>query len=63
LTRGAGLTQTDCGNTIANGGAPATSGCDMLCNGNSSEYCGGGNRLNVYNYQGQYNPTVVSSSA
>ncbi|KAG7293052.1 hypothetical protein NEMBOFW57_003098 [Staphylotrichum longicolle] len=52
-----------CGNTIANGGAPATSGCDMLCNGNSTEYCGGGNRLNVYNYQGQYNPTAVSTSS
>ncbi|KAK0632014.1 hypothetical protein B0T14DRAFT_490452 [Immersiella caudata] len=36
-----------CGNTISNGGAPAA-GCNMLCNGNSSEYCGAGNRLNVY---------------
>lgn len=35
----------------------------MLCNGNSTEYCGGGNRLNVYNYQGQYNPTAVSTSS
>lgn len=51
-----------CGNTISNGGAPAASGCSMTCNGNSSEFCGGGNRLNVYNYQNQYNPTVVSSS-
>jgi len=36
-----------CGNSISNGGAPAA-GCNMLCNGNSSEYCGAGNRLNVY---------------
>ncbi|KAG4437963.1 hypothetical protein IFR05_006544 [Cadophora sp. M221] len=45
-----------CGNSFANGGtvAPTTpdglSGCNMLCAGNLSEYCGGGNRLNVYNF-------------
>ncbi|KAF2110143.1 hypothetical protein BDV96DRAFT_584443 [Lophiotrema nucula] len=39
----------DCGNAITNGGAPADSaGCDMVCNGNSTEYCGGPNRLNLY---------------
>ena len=39
-----------CGNAIANGGpAPdGFSGCNMLCNGNSSEYCGGPNRLDMY---------------
>ncbi|KAI9821956.1 MAG: hypothetical protein M1827_002538 [Pycnora praestabilis] len=42
-----------CGNTINAGsipvaGDPATSGCSMPCNGNSSEYCGGPNRLNMY---------------
>jgi len=36
-----------CGHTISNGGAPAT-GCNMPCNGNSSEFCGAGDRLNVY---------------
>jgi hypothetical protein len=51
-----------CGNTIANGGAPATSGCNMVCNGNSGEYCGGGNRLNVYSFEGQYEPTVTSTA-
>jgi hypothetical protein len=51
-----------CGNTIANGGAPATSGCSMLCNGNSSEICGGPDRLNVYNYQDQYDPTVTTTA-
>ncbi|KAL2134895.1 hypothetical protein VTI74DRAFT_10530 [Chaetomium olivicolor] len=51
-----------CGNAIANGGAPATSGCSMTCNGNSSEFCGGPNRLNVYNFGGQYNPTATSSA-
>ena len=41
----------DCGNAISNGGVPATNGlseCNMLCNGNSSEYCGAGNRLDLY---------------
>ncbi|KAN0105464.1 copper radical oxidase [Russula decolorans] len=42
-----------CGATIANGGAPtAPSDCSMLCSGNSSEFCGGPDRLNVYNYTG-----------
>ncbi|KAG6890187.1 hypothetical protein C0995_010892 [Termitomyces sp. Mi166 len=43
----------DCGNAIANGGVPAAaSDCNMLCAGNSQEFCGGPNRLNVYNYTG-----------
>ena len=40
-----------CGNTFSNGGGPApdgASGCNMVCAGNSSEYCGGPNRLDVY---------------
>ncbi|MCJ1315893.1 hypothetical protein MMC15_001213 [Xylographa vitiligo] len=39
-----------CGNAIANNGpAPdGFTGCNMLCNGNSSEYCGGPNRLDMY---------------
>ncbi|KAK4168541.1 putative copper radical oxidase [Cladorrhinum sp. PSN259] len=49
-----------CGNTISNGGAPST-GCSMTCNGNSSEFCGAGSRLNVYNYQNQYVPTTTTS--
>ncbi len=43
----------DCGNSPSNGGGPAPdglAGCDMACNGNSSEYCGGSNRLDVYGY-------------
>jgi hypothetical protein len=34
----------------------------MACNGNSTEICGGPGRLNVYNYQGQYNPTATSAA-
>lgn len=59
---GLGLIETDCGNSIANGATPATSGCSMVCNGDSSEFCGGPDRLNVYNYQDQYNPTATSSA-
>ncbi|KAG6895208.1 hypothetical protein C0992_002564 [Termitomyces sp. T32_za158] len=43
----------DCGDSIANGGVPAAaSDCNMLCAGSSEEFCGGPNRLNVYNYTG-----------
>ena len=40
-----------CGNSFQNGGGPAPDGsssCNMPCNGNSSEYCGGPNRLEAY---------------
>lgn len=42
-----------CGNAIVNGGSPApdgSAGCNMACNGNSAEICGGPNRLDVYQY-------------
>ena len=41
----------DCGNTLKNNAVIAPGGlsdCNMLCKGNSSEYCGAGNRLDVY---------------
>ena len=41
-----------CGNQTMNGGVPATSGCNMHCNGNAQETCGGPDRLNIYSYQG-----------
>lgn len=40
------------------GGAPATSGCSMACKGNATEYCGGSNRLNMYQFG-----TVSSTSS
>lgn len=47
-----------CNTAIVNGGAPAEAGdCNMLCAGNSTEYCGGPNRLNMYNYTGTDLPT------
>ena len=43
-----------CGKTINAGSAlvagttPGQTGCNMLCNANQTEYCGGPNRLNMY---------------
>ena len=55
-----------CGNTLAGGSALASGGsdptqnmCSMTCNGNANEYCGGPNRLNMY----QSSPTSASSSS
>ncbi|KAI0843136.1 putative glyoxal oxidase [Hypoxylon sp. FL0890] len=52
-----------CGNTIANGAAPADDGCDMTCNGNKSEICGGSNRLNVYDFNMKFTIPISSSSS
>lgn len=42
-----------CGSKIVNGGGPAdATDCDMICAGDGTEFCGGPNRLNVYNYTG-----------
>ncbi|KAH9946755.1 hypothetical protein B0H21DRAFT_388973 [Amylocystis lapponica] len=46
-------TQCYCGTAFENGGAPISlSSCNMACQGNSSEFCGGPNALDVYNYTG-----------
>ncbi|KAH8879637.1 WSC-domain-containing protein [Thozetella sp. PMI_491] len=38
-----------CGNKISNGGAIVTDGrCNMVCNGNALEYCGGTSGLSLY---------------
>ncbi|KAF4622575.1 hypothetical protein D9613_009394 [Agrocybe pediades] len=48
-----------CASAIANGGTQAAlTDCNMVCQGNSSEFCGGPNRLNVYNYTGTDLPVV-----
>ncbi|KAK7017651.1 galactose oxidase [Favolaschia claudopus] len=42
-----------CGFAIGNGGAPLMlADCNMPCAGNTSEFCGGPNRLTVFNYTG-----------
>ncbi|KAI1323225.1 hypothetical protein F5Y16DRAFT_351006 [Xylariaceae sp. FL0255] len=55
-----------CGNSFSNGGGTvATDGCNMKCNGNSSEICGGANRLNVYDYKMEFavtTNTIASST-
>jgi glucan 1,3-beta-glucosidase len=42
---------TDCGHALQNGNGPAPDGnalCNMACNGDPTETCGGPNRLNLY---------------
>ncbi|KAL8688550.1 MAG: hypothetical protein Q9218_005568, partial [Villophora microphyllina] len=56
-----------CGNTINTGSAivagttEAATGCNMVCSGNATEYCGGGGRLNMY--QKAAGQTTSSSSS
>ncbi|OBZ73298.1 putative fungistatic metabolite [Grifola frondosa] len=46
-------TQCFCDTVFENGGAPTPlTDCNMPCAGNGSEFCGGANRLNVYNFTG-----------
>jgi hypothetical protein len=48
-----------CDNTLKNGGAPATDGCTMACNGNKKQTCGGPNRLTLF----KQGASAASSSA
>ncbi|KAJ7578021.1 WSC domain-containing protein [Mycena floridula] len=48
-----------CGAEVENGGALATiTDCNIACVGNSSEFCGGPNRLNLYNFTGTDLPVI-----
>lgn len=48
------------GSSLASGGTDPTQNlCSMTCDGNENEYCGGPNRLSLY----QFNSTLVSSSS
>lgn len=47
------ISECFCGDALDNdsgpvGGVPELSGCNMLCTGNTLEFCGGPNRLNIY---------------
>lgn len=42
---------------------PDLSSCNMACSGNVSEYCGGPNRLNVYEFGNSYTGTIPTVSA
>ncbi|OQO10992.1 hypothetical protein B0A48_05247 [Cryoendolithus antarcticus] len=45
-----------CDAMIRNSPEVATSGCDMLCAGNATEYCGGSNRIDVYSLNAATTP-------
>lgn len=54
-----------CDNAFQNGGGPAPDGnalCNMACNGNTAETCGGPNRLNVYSYTSTGSGSTTSVS-
>ncbi|KAF8882972.1 copper radical oxidase [Infundibulicybe gibba] len=54
------LESTDCGSSIASTGVlSAVTDCNMVCAGNSSEFCGGPNRLSLYNLTGAPLPAGV----
>lgn len=50
-----------CGNALSSGGAkePDMSGCNMPCAGNVSEYCGGSNRINIYDFNNAYPTSAI----
>ncbi|KAL8670348.1 MAG: hypothetical protein Q9168_005106 [Polycauliona sp. 1 TL-2023] len=58
-----------CGNTINAGSAKvagtteAATGCNMLCNANALEYCGGPNRLNMYQVNTTDAKVLLSSTS
>ena len=47
-----------CDNAIENGAKPTSTSCNMPCSGNSSEYCGGPNALNLYQLPNPTSPTA-----
>jgi hypothetical protein len=53
-----------CDNKLENYGGPASDGsvgCDMACNGNAAEICGGPNRLSMYSRSSASTSTTTSS--
>ncbi|KAI9051067.1 hypothetical protein LZ554_005175 [Drepanopeziza brunnea f. sp. 'monogermtubi'] len=60
--------QCYCGNTLGIGAVnqtsrdPTVNGCNMVCAGNALEWCGGGNRLNLYLLNGT-SPAPTSSAS
>ena len=58
------LTTLVCGNALSNNPSIAPeglAGCSMTCKGNATEFCGAGNRLNVYKlgYNGASSTTTT----
>lgn len=55
-----------CDSQLRNGGGPAddgTDGCNMLCNGDNTEICGGSNRLTMFKYISASDSTSSSSAS
>lgn len=55
-----------CDNTFKNGGGPAPDGnalCDMACNGNPAETCGGPDRLDAYQFNSSGDPTGTTTQS
>ncbi|KAH7025074.1 uncharacterized protein B0I36DRAFT_353239 [Microdochium trichocladiopsis] len=52
--------QCFCGDAIKNGGTAAANACVMKCSGNSTEICGGADRLSVYSFKGVKPPKVIA---
>lgn len=53
-----------CGNSLASSSAPAPlSDCSMTCSGNPYEYCGAGNRLELYKLDGAVVPSGPTQPA
>ncbi|KAL0942681.1 copper radical oxidase [Colletotrichum truncatum] len=52
-------TECYCDNQILSGASNSQSGCSMPCSGNSSEYCGGPDRINIY--QSTSTPKSIST--
>lgn len=52
-----------CGDALSSASLSAPDAdCGMTCSGNSTEYCGGGSRLNVYKYGASFNGTNPDNS-
>src|SRR5689334_16242914 len=39
-----------CGDSLLNNHGPKTDGCTMTCNGDTTQICGGANRINIYEF-------------
>ncbi|KAI1394131.1 putative glyoxal oxidase [Hypoxylon trugodes] len=52
-----------CGNSFEDSAVTADGGCNIACNGNKSEVCGGSSQLNVYRNDMKYPAFIKSPSA
>lgn len=55
-------TQCYCGNGISSASSFGQTGCSMTCGGNSAEFCGGSNRLSVFNNTAYVSPVAPTNS-